>query len=85
VLIRVTRRFDATAERVYDAFLDLAQARRFLFATATGEIVRCDIDARVDGTFTITDRRHGADVMPAGTWNSTDPAGSCSRSRWRGT
>jgi uncharacterized protein YndB with AHSA1/START domain len=68
VVVRVTHRFDATAERVYDAFLDGAQACRFLFATATGQIVRCDIDARVGGAFTITDRRHGADVVHAGTY-----------------
>ena len=44
VIVRVSHRFDAAAERVYDAFLDPAKASQFLFATATGEIVRCDID-----------------------------------------
>jgi uncharacterized protein YndB with AHSA1/START domain len=67
-IIRVSHRFDATAERVYDAFLDPAKASRFLFATATGEVVRCDIDARVGGTFTITDRRDGEDVVHTGTY-----------------
>lgn len=64
--IRVTRTFDAPAERLYDAFLDPAQARRFLFATASGEIVRADIDARVGGRFTLTDRRDGEDVEHTG-------------------
>lgn len=68
VLVRVTHRFDASAERVYDAFLDPSQASKFLFATATGQIVRCDIDARLGGAFTIVDRRNGEDVVHAGTY-----------------
>src|ERR1700741_3964567 len=65
-LVRVTRRFDASAERVYDAFLDPELARRFMFATATGQIVRCEIDARAGGGFTIVDRRSGEDVVHTG-------------------
>jgi uncharacterized protein YndB with AHSA1/START domain len=68
VLVRVTHRIDAAAERVYDAFLDPGRASRFMFATATGQIVRCDIDARVGGTFTIVDRRNGEDVVHTGTY-----------------
>ena len=71
-VVRVTRSFDAPAERVYDAFLNPALARRFLFATATGEIIRCDIDARVGGTFTIVDRRFGDDVSHTGAYVELD-------------
>jgi uncharacterized protein YndB with AHSA1/START domain len=68
ILVRVTHRFDASAERVYDAFLDPARAGLFLFATATGHIVRCEIDARVGGGFIIVDRRSGEDVAHTGTY-----------------
>ena len=68
ILVRVTHRFDASAERVYDAFLDPARASRFMFATPTGQIVRCEIDARVGGTFTIVDRRDGEDVVHTGNY-----------------
>src|SRR5690606_1443307 len=64
--LRVTRRYDATAERVFDAFLDPARARRFLFATPNGEMVRADIDARVGGSFRFVDRRDGEDVEHVG-------------------
>ncbi len=59
--------FLASAERVYDAWLDPATMRRFLFATATGQVTRCDVDARVGGAYTVVDRRHGADVLHEGT------------------
>jgi uncharacterized protein YndB with AHSA1/START domain len=75
VLVRVTHRFDASAERVYDAFLDPSRASKFMFATATGQIVRCDIDARVGGTFMIVDRRNGEDVVHTGTYLALERPG----------
>jgi uncharacterized protein YndB with AHSA1/START domain len=74
-LVHVTHRFDASAERVYDAFLDPTRASRFMFATATGQIVRCDIDARVGGAFTIVDRRNGEDVVHSGTYLALERPG----------
>lgn len=68
IFVRVTRRFDASAERVYDAFLDPERASKFMFATPTGQIVRCEIDARAGGTFTIVDRRGGEDVVHSGNY-----------------
>lgn len=61
-VVIVTREIAASPERVFDAWLDPAEASHFLFATPEGKIVRADIDARVGGAFLITDRRHDGDA-----------------------
>ncbi|HEY3859201.1 MAG TPA: SRPBCC domain-containing protein [Gammaproteobacteria bacterium] len=66
VTLSVTRGFKASPERVFDAWLDPAKARHFLFATPTGRIVKVEIDARVGGRFLIVDRRDGEDIAHEG-------------------
>ena len=53
----VTHRYAASPKRVFDAFLDVETARRFLFATATGEMITAEIEPRVGSRFTFTERR----------------------------
>lgn len=65
---RVSHRFSVPAERVYDAFLDVSKARRFLYASPAGEIVQAELDPRVGGAYVITDQRDGAEVEHSGTY-----------------
>lgn len=66
IKLSVTRQFTASAERVFDAFLDPAKAGQFMFATETGKMVRVAIDARVGGSYAFVDRRDGEDVEHEG-------------------
>lgn len=57
VHVRLSHRYSASAEKLFDAWLCPGQASRFLFATRTGCVTRCEIDAVEGGRFTVTDRR----------------------------
>ena len=52
---RLTQRFDAPADRVFEAWVNPAIARRWLFATASHPMARAEIDARVGGAFRLAD------------------------------
>lgn len=50
-------RYENPPERVFDAWLDPAIARRFLFATDDGRMIRAEVDARPGGRFRFTEER----------------------------
>lgn len=62
IILTITRDIAAPPERVFDAWLDPALARHFLFRTDAGEMVTCEIDARVGGRALIVERRDGVDA-----------------------
>jgi len=71
--LQVTHRYNHPPQAVYDAFLNPEFAHKWFFATETGEMVVCEIDAKVGGNFTMTDRREGEDVAHIGTFLELDP------------
>jgi uncharacterized protein YndB with AHSA1/START domain len=72
VEVRVSHRFSASAERVFDAWLDPQKACKFLFATPHGQMVKTEIDGRVGGGFIIVERRDGEDVEHIGTYEQIE-------------
>ena len=72
VTIRVSRRFASVADRVFDGWINPIMAGRWLFATPTGKLVKAEIDARVGGRFTLTDRRDGEDIDHVGEYLEID-------------
>src|SRR6266700_2576197 len=60
--LRVTRRYGASPARVFDAWLDPAVARQWLFATALRPLAHVEIDAKVGGSFCFVDRQEAADI-----------------------
>ena len=72
VSVKATRRFEAPAEAVFDAWLDPETASRWLFATPFGEMVRVEIDPRVGGRFEIVERRDGEEVLHTGVYEEIE-------------
>jgi uncharacterized protein YndB with AHSA1/START domain len=64
--VRVNHRFGVAAERVFDSWLNPESCTRWLFATPTGQITRCEMEARVGGNFTIVRRDDGDEVEHVG-------------------
>ncbi len=61
--VSLTRTFAAAPERVFDAWLDPAQVRRFLFATPDGEMTQVEIDPMVGGEALIVERRGDKEAL----------------------
>jgi uncharacterized protein YndB with AHSA1/START domain len=68
LLVRVSREFTATPERVFDAWLDPDLIGRWMFGPALRDetIVRVSVDARVGGRFSFLVRRGGAELDHVG-------------------
>lgn len=72
VTLSVRHAYSASAARVFDAWLDPAEAARFLFATPEGEMIRAEIDPQVGGRFLFVDRRADGDAEHHGRYVEID-------------
>jgi uncharacterized protein YndB with AHSA1/START domain len=72
IQIRISRRFTASAERVFDAWLDQKNAGRWWFATPTGKMQKVEIDGCVGGKFMIVERRGDENAEHSGTFIELD-------------
>ncbi|TCL70284.1 SRPBCC domain-containing protein [Rhizobium sp. BK251] len=66
IRVHVTHSYAASAAQVFDAWLNPAMARTFLFAADNGRVIRAEIDPRVGGRFLIVDRRPTGDAFHSG-------------------
>ncbi len=71
--LRMSRRFEAAPARVFAAWIDPAIAARWLFTTPDSESHSAQLDVRVGGRWTITDRRDGVDYTATGEYLEIDP------------
>lgn len=64
----VVRRFSASAERVFDAWLDPVLLGRWMFGPAVRDerVVRLQTEAKVGGSFSFVVERQGAEVEHVG-------------------
>lgn len=66
ISVTISHRYNVVPEKVYDSFLDPERAKKFMFATFTGKMIRSEIDAKVGGTFLFVDRRPTGDAAHYG-------------------
>ena len=66
VRLETRRAFDASPERIWDAWLDPTLVGGFFFGAPHGEIVRAERDARIGGRYSFVDRRDGENVDHVG-------------------
>jgi len=71
VRARITRHFRASAEEVFDAWLNPELARQW-FGPGLGEMTRVEIDARVGGTFWLVQRRGAEEAQHTGEYLELD-------------
>lgn len=71
-MLRMTRRFAASPERVFDAWLNPEITRKWLFASPIDESYSAEMDARVGGKWSITARREGMDYTASGEYLEID-------------
>jgi uncharacterized protein YndB with AHSA1/START domain len=69
VVVTVTQRFEAPAERVFDAWLDPEQVEEWMTVSGSmKDLKRVHIDARLGGTFAFVDIREGEKVEHVGNY-----------------
>lgn len=71
--LRVSRRFLASPQRVFDAWLDPEVAGTWLFATASRPMAKVQIDGRVEGSFCFVERHGGAVIEHTGEYLEITP------------
>jgi uncharacterized protein YndB with AHSA1/START domain len=71
---RLTQRYNASASRVFDAWLDPAMASTWLFATATRPLAHVEIDARAGGRFRLREEAGDAGTEYRGRYLEIVPA-----------
>ena len=74
VKVSVTRHFDASPERVFDAWLDPEMIGKWMFGPALREeeVLRIVADARVGGAFSFLVRRQGQEIDHVGKYREID-------------
>ena len=70
--LQITHYFEASPERVFEAWLDPELAGRWLFTTPQSIKHHTELDARVGGKFTISDWRDGEKYTAIGEYLEID-------------
>jgi uncharacterized protein YndB with AHSA1/START domain len=70
--LKLERHFEASPERLFDAWTDPSVTSQWLFTTAASEVHQAHLDVRVGGQWEIVDRRDGTDYRAIGEYLEID-------------
>lgn len=59
VKVKSIHRYGAPADLVYETLLNPAKAKKFMFSTISGKMIKAEIDAKVGGGFVFIEKRPG--------------------------
>ena len=74
LILRMTRTFDATPERVFAAWTDASQFGQW-FGPVGVKTVKCDIDAKVGGAWGLVGEHNNARMAVSGKYLEIEPPG----------
>lgn len=66
IKVKCTHRYNVSPDRVFDTLMDPTKAKKFMFATLTGKMIKAEIDGKVGGHFVFVDRRPDGDAAHYG-------------------
>jgi uncharacterized protein YndB with AHSA1/START domain len=66
VKVESTHRYNVPAERIFETLLDPNKAKKFMFRTVTGKVLKAEIDPREGGEFVFIERRPSGDAAHYG-------------------
>ena len=72
-VVKVSRAFSVTIERVFEAWLDPVGLGNWLFSTPEGKPKLCEVDPREGGSFRVGERRGDEMAMHVGTYHKIAP------------
>jgi uncharacterized protein YndB with AHSA1/START domain len=73
-VLSLSRRFEVSPERLFQAWTDPSLARAWLFTTPESEAHETLMDVRVGGAWSITDRRGGVTYEAIGRYLAVEPS-----------
>lgn len=62
VKVKSVHRYNVSADQVYETLLDASKAKKFMFTTVSGKMIRAEIDPKVGGGFVFVEKRPGGNA-----------------------
>lgn len=69
IKVKSVHRYNVSAEHIFDTLMDPNKAKKFMFATLTGKMIKAEIEPKAGGMFVFVDRRPDGDASHYGLYS----------------